>query len=377
VFLQREFSSFDEKGETPAMICLDTDHLLSNPDHNFARAVHFFQTGALEESLDALKLATATYNDPYHKLLVALIRQLLASPETKSAKLIWQINPGLWEGDWLKFLLENCFVEEIVDMQHKVIEDFMIVVDNKLDTTKETYYRTAFEAGAKIILFHLSDESFRDHLACYKYCQVVFRNYWSPILSGFNQVYAFPLGYKIGFETNCAVIPAEQRNAIWSFAGDPNKTTRTKMIDNMKIAGEGKLHLTSGFHASDNLDVKAYQAFMSDSIFVPCPVGNVNIESFRVYEALECGAIPIVERRPGFDYFTYLLGKNPLPSVLNWEEAPSLVSRILKEDGGLSLQTTCHEWWMNYKFTLASQIRSHIQKFSNDASHTIIAGTHI
>jgi hypothetical protein len=30
-----------------------------------------------------------------------------------------------------------------------------------------------------------------------------------------------------------------------------------------------------------------------DSVFVPCPAGQ-NAETFRIYEAIECGAVPLV-----------------------------------------------------------------------------------
>lgn len=57
------------------------------------------------------------------------------------------------------------------------------------------------------------------------------------------------------------------------------------------------------------------QRAMLDSIFSPCPQGNVLLETPRVYEALQCGSIPIVERRLTLDYYKQLLGPHPLPTV--------------------------------------------------------------
>ena len=38
-----------------------------------------------------------------------------------------------------------------------------------------------------------------------------------------------------------------------------------------------------------------YLSIMADTIFVPCPAGN-NPETFRHYEALELGSIPLIVR---------------------------------------------------------------------------------
>jgi hypothetical protein len=93
-----------------------------------------------------------------------------------------------------------------------------------------------------------------------------------------------------------------------------------------------------------------YYDVMTDSMFAPCPMGNVNIESFRLYEALECGTVPIVEKRLGFDYYRKLLGDHPIPTVSSWSDASHLIRDCLRHPVKLEgLQRECMAWWKLYK----------------------------
>jgi len=70
------------------------------------------------------------------------------------------------------------------------------------------------------------------------------------------------------------------------------------------------------------LDVPSYRALMNQSKYVLCPIGHCNIDSFRVYEALEAGAIPItisITSIQRWMYWDALLGV-PVP----WIAAPSI-----------------------------------------------------
>jgi hypothetical protein len=86
-------------------------------------------------------------------------------------------------------------------------------------------------------------------------------------------------------------------------------------------------------------------------------MGFQNLDSFRVYEALECGCIPIVERRPGFDYFRRLLGPYPFISTTNWHDAGIQVARLLAEPALLEARRfECEEWWRDLKHRLSERM---------------------
>jgi hypothetical protein len=105
---------------------------------------------------------------------------------------------------------------------------------------------------------------------------------------------------------------------------------------------------------------------MSETIFAPCPAGWENLDSFRVCEALEAGCIPIVERRPFYDYFRHVFGDHPMLTVADWSEAPALIAGLSKDRGALDRRRrACARWWQDYKATLVLNIRDRIrQSFS-------------
>jgi hypothetical protein len=89
-------------------------------------------------------------------------------------------------------------------------------------------------------------------------------------------------------------------------------------------------------------------------------MGNVSLESFRIYESLECGSIPILEKRPGADYFKYLLGNHPIPVFGTWAQAAHYVTSLRNNSKAIHLlNQRCQDWWAGYKQSL----RTHIGDF--------------
>jgi hypothetical protein len=236
----------------------------------------------------------------------------------------------------------------------------MVVVDNGLADAKVTYYRRAFDRGCRVVLVHLSDESFADDTSSYRYCEAVVRNYRSEVMAGDVRVKFFPLGFKAGFARDGGTVrTAARRRYLWSFAGDAKKSTRQEMLAAMNRLPRGFSHLTSGFGSEDSLSIGAYRALLDDTVIVPCPGGWSNLETFRVYEALEAGCIPIVERRIAFDYYTDLLGTHPLPTVSNWTDVRDLVGSKTLEDLE-SLRRSCEHWWHAFKRRLGSTLTAKV-----------------
>lgn len=323
-------------------------------------AVRRFESGLYGQAgQQCLTILQTNPNDEQALYLLRLVDRRLARPKPcAKPTLIWQFDPrSAWECDWLHSLLGGVVEKTIVDNSWSQMAETMIVIDNRLVAEKVSYYRRAFHAGCRVILVHLSDEAFKDDLGPYRYCDAVIRNYRSELLAGFSKIRFIPLGYKAGFTAGTSTSkPAVARKYLWSFAGDAKKLTRGPMLQAMAQAGDGFQHMSEGFGSADALPTDAYRRLMDESAIVPCPAGWSNLETYRVYEALEAGCIPIVENRPGFDYFTRLLGPHPMPTVATWDDAATLVKRLKAEDGLEPLRQACAAWWAQYKPALTAEV---------------------
>ncbi len=276
----------------------------------------------------------------------------------------WTLNlsataPPLWELDWIRLLFGDVITAEVIDDRKGVPVDRSLIIDYRLGPEKDLYYRRNFEHGVRQVIIHLGDERYEDSCSAYRWCHRVYRNIWSPILANLGHVSFFPLGYKEGFvEAGGPQRPAAERPYVWSFAGDPNKSTRADMLNNMRGVAGGHEHLTSGWNSDDSLSTEQYRHLFDQTLFVPCPAGNSNLDSFRVGEALEAGCIPIVEARPGYRYFDRLLPGHPIPTVSSWSEAQLFVNDMVARGACEPLRQVCSAWWTRHKQQLIAKIRT-------------------
>jgi hypothetical protein len=198
-------------------------------------------------------------------------------------------------------------------------------------------------AGVRFQLLHLSDEFSTDPTGFYALpgCVGVLRNYARPTPNGGTVI---PLGYHWPK-------PAElqaPRSLHWSFAGTDwnGRATALSVLPTANSA----LKLFAKWEDPAALTQESYLALLSDSIFAPCPAGN-NPETFRLYEALECGTIPLV------------VGPSPCPGIpllplKSWEEAAGCMAHLLANPDRLELyRDTLLKAWASLKEGLQLQVR--------------------
>jgi hypothetical protein len=97
---------------------------------------------------------------------------------------------------------------------------------------------------------------------------------------------------------------------------------------------------------------------LDNTIFSPCPMGNAILETWRLYESLELGCIPLVETRASLDYFTRLLGPHPIPSFSSWAAARDYAQQALADKSSLlRKQSEISSWWTGRKQEVREQVR--------------------
>ena len=277
---------------------------------------------------------------------------------------IWQANDP-HEREYIEEMFAPYISTYVTDGKHELALDHSILFDAFCYAGDPKYY--AKFRGKDAFLVQFLDENYEGGgYDLYENFRGVIRFHWSDVFNP-QRVMCMPLGYNNGLKAGDApIIPASKRQYVWSFLGQMNKSSRPDMAHGLAKVAPNYLFATDdvpGFVFFNRLGEQRRRftreqcaEYLSDSSFAPCPMGNVNLETFRVYESLEHGAIPIVEKRRSLDYFRELLGNHPMPTVRSWPEARGLITELLKTPAQMdTLQQNCLTWWHNYKkdYTLA------------------------
>jgi hypothetical protein len=337
------------------------------PEQTLFQAYCLEQLGRFADALEAYRQALPAM--PGNMLAQVRYWRLLRDlkpPPPLPITAIWQLAPDKsWEREWVRYLLSSLSCSEIVDGGHNEFHDNALVIDNFIGPSKRPYYLELLKRGHRFGLIHLSDERYVDDCSAYEYANVVIRNYWSAHHCANRRVLTVPLGTTNGFVAQ-ATKAASARKHLWSFAGEINKSTRMPMVEALNTLDAGFVH-PSGLssnpipRARAPLGIAEYSALLSDTIFAPCPSGWENLDSFRVYEALDAGCIPIVERRPGYDYFRLFLGEHPILTIDDWKHAPAAIRLLLNDGAALEKRRqTCADWWQTTRCAYVARVRDHI-----------------
>ena len=98
---------------------------------------------------------------------------------------------------------------------------------------------------------------------------------------------------------------------------------------------------------------------LSSTQFIPCPNGFFHPETYRLYEALQCGSIPIVEN--SYKYYDRLFPDNPFIKIDKWADAKTIIIDW-NIDKIKSKQGECKIWWSNYKKKLQESVKHTIEE---------------
>ena len=128
----------------------------------------------------------------------------------------------------------------------------------------------------------------------------------------------------------------------------------------------GFLLETPGFN--QGLDYYDYVEKLKQSKIVICPGGAATPDTFRVFEALECGCVPIIDAQSGRGYSTVVgnywqkvFGKDfPVPVITNWADLERYINDILEECE--TYQEIAHNWWDKYKGFVAFSFKMEVER---------------
>ena len=191
-------------------------------------------------------------------------------------------------------------------------------------------------AGAKFLILHMSDETLDDSLDIYELpgCEKVLRFYVRGDLPCPEKVTTIPLGYhwtlREGSKNPLNLTPRLPfRELVWSFHGTNWRGRKEALKPLIDLSGAHLANFYDQWLGSEALGKEQYIATLLNSVFAPCPEG-VNGETFRFYEALECGCVPLIVRTESnsawVDWTQEHLQIVDLPS---WSAAASFMEHLL------------------------------------------------
>ena len=248
---------------------------------------------------------------------------------------------GFLEKRWLKYLLGKnvifTFSQVSIDDAPADDEPIFLVQRPHLDLYMELFKK--YDAAEKSYrVLHLSDEITIDNISFYlsDYCKAVVRTYPRNDIpeSVKEKVLTIPLGYAKHSESGIEMAWVETpslpfRQKKWTFYGT-KWLDREAKLQPLKILESNHAIFYDSWLDPNQLNESDYIGQMLNSVFVPCPRGQ-HVETFRVYEALEHGAFPIIVREEGDSvWFDFLHSKVPVLSLPSWSHAAAFMKHLLE-----------------------------------------------
>lgn len=307
--------------------------------------------------------------------------------EKEPLYVIYQHSPFHWYwhlDHWLANVKRPIIME--TDTSGKLCRAGSIVVVNHLSIKEGKYNPAAYidrcksQGVKKIGVFHTGDIEFNQKYDYYSKAAFVYRNHYPSR----KQMEAkgmppettklMPLGSKnlqtISLDDFRQTIPSTQRKHWCGFIGAlAHSPTRKSMANGLQSEGlipsqdtykmmnldaEGPkcavYFSTSDWNNKQQMEPQDYRQMMQQTVFSLVPLGR-GPDSFRLYEALELGSIPIIT---DIDAFRIPLGDDhPLPTVTEDEwgtRLPKMLKAYWSDRAAvLELQMRVFKWWVQWK----------------------------
>lgn len=220
-------------------------------------------------------------------------------------------------------------------------------------------------AGGPVALIHLSDEEGLDADGLYPLLPaqtVIWRNFPYPRFQGRPGLHAFPIGPRAEFLDpelqGPAAIPASLRQFPWAFMGTLWASGSRTLAASLFLRSLPQGCFYGGTRFGQGLPVQHYRRQLLQSCFALCPEGDRHLDTFRLYESLQAGCIPVlVDQR---SMAPAMLGSMPpFPVFSSWPEALAWVQDLLAQPEELDATQAMVRYWWQTRCTELSRAMRH------------------
>lgn len=201
-------------------------------------------------------------------------------------------------------------------------------------------------------LIHLSDEEGLDADGLYPLLPsstVIWRNFPYPRLSARPGLRAFPIGPRAEFLDPRLQAPAmnlaSRRAFPWAFMGTLWASGSRTLAASLFLRALPQGCFFGGTRFGQGLPLPHYRGQLLQSAFALCPEGDRHLDTFRLYESLQAGCIPVVVDQRSMA-LSILASEPPFPVFSSWPEALDWVQGLLVQPDQLdNTQVLVRLWW--------------------------------
>jgi GR25 family glycosyltransferase involved in LPS biosynthesis len=261
-----------------------------------------------------------------------------------------------YEQTWLEEILQRKLVMQ--PLPERIPAHSWVVVQRPHSFALHQYFQKLNEEGIPFKVLHISDEFGSDCIDFYQLpnCKGVIRNYIRPDVPKLPHIIQLPLGYHHKASVESSAKPFDERKFVWTFHGT-NWFGRQDVLSSMFDITPNHCILTPDWNHPSMISGKEYISYLSNTKFVPVLRGN-NPETFRFYEALESGCIPLsIKDDSNHPFYDWIFEQLFIRSMTT-EEATALLSSASKEANLETIRKQYAANWSVYKTHLKQLVQT-------------------
>ena len=282
-------------------------------------------------------------------------------------------NETLYESNWLQDLFQKVtFSIESVKISDPLEDDTdIIAVVIKTKWAEQIAWLNMLRSRGKTFkILHLSDEFLNDPIHFYAWPEVsrVLRFYDRADIPQQirEKVLILPLGYhqkfKGGIDSPFIVTPELPfRDFTWSFAGT-NWQGRKESMQVLNAVTPSVVRFFDDWNSPKQMKEEEYISLLLSSKFVPCPRGQ-NQESYRFYEAIICGCIPLfLTDEKDSIWLNQFEGSIPFITIQSWDHAAALMQHLTSNPPVMEqYRKAILHTWSQFIQRLKEKVANHIK----------------
>jgi GR25 family glycosyltransferase involved in LPS biosynthesis len=193
-------------------------------------------------------------------------------------------------------------------------------------------------------ILHLSDEFLKDDISIYTHimCKGVIRNYVRKDVPVAPHILTIPLGYHYRPTNEPSAI--QTRKWKWSFHGT-DWYERSQQLATYQTYHPYSCRLQPDWNHPSGTKMDEYLDTLRNSEFCPILKGN-NMETFRLYEALEAGTLPLFGPSISSDFRAFIQQHIDVSAVYDWS---AMKSMNLSNEIKIKAQQAIISQWSQWK----------------------------